>query len=84
MKFAQLVKITETTLYLKEGIVCEVPNTPTKKLMHSIYGETIIKREESVIERWALKTKGEANEKFWNFIKDSGEESANYFIVFSF
>jgi hypothetical protein len=58
MKTAQLVKVTTTTLYLKDGIVTSEILSPSQKITTlQFFGETKTMRVEEVIERWHLKTK---------------------------
>jgi len=85
MKTAQLVKVTTTTLYLKDGIVTSGEIlSPSQKLQHSIFGETKTIRVEEVIERWHLKTKKEADKRFWDFMTENKiEDISNYYIVFA-
>ena len=85
MKTAQLVKVTTTTLYLKDGIVTSGEIlSPSQKLQHSIFGETKTMRVEEIIERWNLKTKKEADKRFWDFMTENKiEDTSNYYIVFA-
>jgi len=84
MKTAQLVNVTTTTLYLKDGIVTSEILSPSQKLQHSIFGETKTMRVEEVIERWHLKTKKEADKRFWDFMTENKiENTFDYFIVFA-
>jgi hypothetical protein len=84
MKTAQLVKVTTTTLYFKDGIVISEILSPSQKLQHSIFGETKTMRVEEVIESWHLKTKKEADKRFWDFMTENKiENTFDYFIVFA-
>jgi hypothetical protein len=84
MKTAQLIKVTTTILYLKDGIVISEILSPSQKLQHSILGETKTMRTEEVIERWHLKTKKEADKRFWDFMTENKIENIlDYFIVFA-
>lgn len=84
MKTAQLVKVTTTTLYLKDGIVISEKLSPSQKLQHAIFGETKTMRVEEIIERWHLKTKKEAEKRFWDFMTENKiENPLDYFIVFA-
>jgi len=40
-------------------------------------------KTESVIERWTLKTKKEADERFWHWCEENNKDFRNYYIVFS-
>lgn len=84
MKTAQLIKVTLNTLYLKDGIVISEILSPSQKLQHSIFGDTKIMKVEEVIERWYLKTKKEADKRFWDFMTENKiEDTSNYYIVFT-
>jgi len=84
MKIVQLVKVTTTTLYLKDGLVISEILSPSQKLQHSIFGETKTMRVEEVIERWHLKTKKEADKRFWDFMTENKiENTLDYYIVFT-
>ena len=84
MKTVQLVKVTTTTLYLKDGIIISEMLSPSQKLQHYIFGETKTMRVGEVIERWHLKTKKEADKRFLDFmIENKIENTLDYFIVFA-
>jgi hypothetical protein len=83
MTQAQLIEVTETILYMKDGIIVSEPKTDNEKLLHSIFGETKVMKSESVIERWNLKRKKDADVMFWNFITDNNKDSRNYYVVFT-
>ena len=84
MKTAQLIKVTLNTLYLKDGIVISEILSPSQKLQHPIFGETKTMRVEEIIERWNLKTKKEADKRFWDFMTENKiEDTSNYYIVFA-
>lgn len=80
---AQLIEVTETTLYMKDGLVVEKPETETRALMHAIFGETKVLKTESIIERWTLKTKKEAQKRFWDWCCENNKDFRNYYVVFS-
>lgn len=80
---AQLIEVTETTLYMKDGVVIEKPETKEKQLAHAIFGESKVMRTESVIERWTLKTKKEAQKRFWDWCEENKKDFRNYFVVFA-
>ena len=84
MKTAQLIKVTTTTLYLKDGLVISDMLSPAQKLQHSIFGETKTMRVEEVVERWHLNTKKEADKRFWDFMTENKiENPLDYYIVFT-
>ena len=84
MKTAQLIKVTLNTLYLKDGIVISEILSSSQKLQHSIFGETKTMRVEEIIERWNLRTKKEADKRFWDFMTENKiEDTSNYYIVFA-
>ena len=83
MYSAQLIEIKETTLYMKDGKVIATPTDATEKLHHTIFGETKTMKSETVIERWNLKTKKEANAKFWAFCEQNKVDFRNYYVVFA-
>jgi len=80
---AQLVEVIEKTLYIQDGQVIETPKDESAKLAHAIFGETKVMRTETVIERWNLKTKKEADKRFWDFCSQNKADFRNYFVVFA-
>lgn len=77
---AQLIEVIETTIYMKDGVVIEKPENA---LLHAIYGETKTLKTESVIERWPMKTKKDANQMFWDWCEKNKKDFRNYYIVFA-
>jgi hypothetical protein len=84
MKTVQLIKVTETTLYYKNGEVINQQLTPIEKLHISVYGKTKQLRTEEVVERWNVKTKREADKRFWDFVEENKVESGDYYLIFDF
>jgi hypothetical protein len=83
MKNAQLIKRTTNILYLKDGIVLENLE-PIQKLHHSLFFETKVMQIEEIVERWNLKTKKDANQRFWDFMTENNiEDSSDYYVVFA-
>jgi hypothetical protein len=84
MKTAQLIKVTSSTLYLRDGNVINEVLSPSQKLQFSLFGETKTMKVEEVIERWNIKSKKEAEKRFWYFmIENKIEDSSIYYIVFA-
>lgn len=79
---AQLIKRTEKTLYYDNGKLVESPSAEFK-LLTSIFGENKTMMVEEIITRWNVKTKSEANQKFWDFIEESQVDSRDYLLVFA-
>jgi len=80
---AQLIFREEKIIWMKDGLICEAPANDMEKLSHAIFGQTKVMTTESIIERWALKNKKEANQRFWNWIEKSKVDSRNYYVVFA-
>ena len=84
MKTAQLIKVTESTLFLKDGLVISEVLTSEQKLMHAIYGETKAMRVETVVEIWHVKTQKDANVRFWDYMTENKiEDPSIYYVVFA-
>lgn len=83
MKRAQLIEVTETTIYIKDGQIVGAPSTSNEKLHHAIYGETRTMKTETVIERWNLKTKKDAEKRFWDWCEENKKDFRNHYIVFA-
>lgn len=81
MRNLQLIHKEEKVIYLKDGVVCEVPKTETEGLLHAIFGETKVITTETVIERWRVKNMNEANTKFWDWMEENKADSRFYYIV---
>lgn len=81
MRNLQLIHKEEKVIYLKDGVVCEVPKTEAEGLLHAIFGETKVITTETVIERWRVKNMNEANIKFWNWMEENKADSRFYYIV---
>jgi len=83
MKIVQLIKITESILYLENGEIIKEDLTPYQKLLISIYGEAKHLRSEEVIERWHVKTEKEADRRFWDYMEENNiDDTRNYYLVF--
>jgi hypothetical protein len=76
---AQLIEIKETTIYMQDGIVIAKPENV---LLHAIYGETRVMKTETVVARWNLKTKKEADKLFWDYCTENNADFRNYYVVF--
>jgi len=80
---AQLIHREEKIIYLKDGIICEIPKSDMEKLSHAIFGETKIMVTETIIERWNIKTKKDATTMFWNWVEKNKVDYRDYYIVFA-
>jgi hypothetical protein len=84
MKTIQLIKATETTLYLQDGKVISEVLTPSEKLRHTIFGETKQLKTEEVVERWNVRSNKEGEKRFWDYMNENKiQDSSNYYIVIS-
>lgn len=80
MKQAQLIHKEERIIYLKDGQILDSPveNNP---LLHAIFGETKVITTEIVVERWNIKTKREADRRFWDWCESNNQDYRNYYVV---
>ena len=82
MYTAQLIHTEETIIYKKDGLVISEPKSSEDKLLHSIFGETIVLKSETIEERWTLRNKKEADKRYWDFINENNLDFRNYYLVF--
>ncbi len=81
MLTAQLINRREKVLSYHNGNLIENP-TENQALVSAIHGESKVITTEEVVERWKLKSKKEANQRFWDFIESEKVDSRNYYVVF--
>ena len=81
MKTAQLIKVTETTLYLKEGIVISEQLTAAEKLNHSIFGETKTMKIEECIMKFRANSRKEFDAMFWDYMESEKVDSRDYYLI---
>ena len=78
----QVVRRNEVMLHLVDGVVVEM--TPEQKLAHHISGgETMLLKTEEVVEHWRVKSKTEANARFWRYITENSLLYHDHFLVYT-
>jgi hypothetical protein len=81
MKTVQLIKVTTKTVYLKDGEVIEFP-TDLEKIKSVIFEMTKTMRTVEVIEIWRVKTKKDAELKFWLYMEEHNLNPDDFFTVY--
>ena len=79
---AQLINRREKVLSFHNGNLIENP-TQNQVLVSAIHGESKVIVTEEVVERWNLKTKKEANQRFWDYMEAERADYRFYYVVFN-